>query len=274
MLLTDPHYHFPEVVPLQWIKTLSTGANRPIVVKAVDLGTKEAGEYVVKYRGGERMDASACGRELLGAWLADALGIAVPAPAVAQIRREFTDTLPGELRVLLSLKSLGINYSSRYIQGTVPVLYGAALDRTLTRQSARIFAFDQMLRNADRNAAKPNVFVADDQLYAIDHEISFGFLFTLPSLIGPNAWELNSIDRESAKNHLFYPNLKKHTGVDWDDVLKPFVNFPGGFWEKAWELMPPDWCTGEDFGKIQKHVTDTTNNVTKFQTELWNLLQA
>ncbi len=74
MLITDPTYRLPRLTALRFEKTLENGANKPGLLTARDLETRQSFDCVVKFRGAERMSPEACARELLAAFIAKQLG--------------------------------------------------------------------------------------------------------------------------------------------------------------------------------------------------------
>lgn len=57
--ITDVNYELPEIIPLQWVRTLEGGANKPIVILGADRREQQSSYFVLKYRGAERMDEAA-----------------------------------------------------------------------------------------------------------------------------------------------------------------------------------------------------------------------
>ena len=74
--ITDEGYILPTIEALSPHELFQTGANKPLLITGVDiLGNK--GDYVVKFRGAERMSNDAFLRELLAAFLAMQMEIPV-----------------------------------------------------------------------------------------------------------------------------------------------------------------------------------------------------
>jgi len=258
---------------MQLHDTSKTGANKPLVVKTVDVKTGVNNEYYLKYKGGETMGDDGSGRELLASFLAAQLEINIPPPAIVIVGEDFLSTLTGHPEYSKIKESKGINFGSENIIGNMPIVQRQLLTPNQEQQAARIFVFDILLKHSDRTTQKPNMFVANDQIIIIDHEKSFGFLLTLPSRLSPNPWELNDWDVNEAKKHFFYTILKNNRRIDWDDAYSTFDNLNENFWQRAKQLTPKDWMTDQDFEKIQKHITLIQQNFEPFKSEIWTKLK-
>ena len=71
--------------------------------------------------------------------------------------------------------------------------------------AAHIFAFDALIANDDRRTDNPIVLVRGDELFVIDHEAAFSFLYFVA---GKNpAWQVR--DRASLRRHVFFYQLRK-----------------------------------------------------------------
>lgn len=266
-------YQLPKVVALQAFKVAETGANQPLFIKGVDVAARQAGEYVLKYRGAERMDEQACLRELLAAFLADSLGVFVPEPVGVIVQNEFVETLRGWPVFPKIQQSVGLNFGSIYKSGNISVQQHQTFTPDQLQEAAQIFVFDVLVKNPDRNIQKPNLFLADDHFWAIDHELAFGFLVTLPSLLSKDPAELNDTDVNDAKNHFFYPALTRNVRrIDWDEVFNPFEQFQQDFWMQASVAIPTDWHDEATLTCIQARLNPVFQNFQTFRTQIWNKL--
>jgi hypothetical protein len=268
--ITDANYHLPEVIPLQWVRTLSSGANKPVVIRGIDGAAHESGEYVLKYRGAERMDEAACRRELLAAWIAAEMDIAVPEPVIIQVDAGFASCLPDNIQAIVATRALGPNFGNRFIEGKTIFQPGAMLTPELRQSAARVFAFDLLTQNADRRHEKPNAFLANGAIYAIDHELAFGFLSMLPMFANPNPWILNQTDVLAARQHLFYPALRSYSDVDWGAALGAIHKLTPLFWQRVSELIPENWKDDGEISRIQNHFDSIQQHTSTLQSEIWN----
>lgn len=270
--ITNAGYQLTEIVPLQWVQTLSSGANKPIVIRGVHANGEQSGEYVLKYRGGERMDVGACRRELLAAWLAAEMDISVPEPVVVRVDVSFAQKVPNEIGAILAKSSLGLNFGSRFIEGKTVVQPEVALPQDLLQSAARIFVFDLLTQNSDRRSEKPNSFLADSKIYIIDHELAFAFLSLLPIFANSKPWILSEIDIKTAKNHLFYPDLRTKKEINWEAAINALQQITPQFWHCAHSLLPKDWQDSEEINRIRNHFESIQQNSGTFISEICNKL--
>lgn len=268
--ITNANYEIPEITPLQWVRTLDGGANKPIVIRGVEVQKEQTSEYVLKYRGAERMDESACRRELLASWIAAEIDIWTPEPVIIHVDGHFATMVPSELRETLASRALGINFGTRYIPGNASFQPETVLPSGLHQTAARVFAFDILMQNSDRRKEKPNAFLADDNIYVYDHELSFGFLSMLPMFANPTPWVLNAIDISAAERHLFYPLLHHNRSVNWDAAVSTFSHLSPFFWQCANEHLPATWRNHEEMTRIQSHFDSIQQNLQTFISEIWN----
>ena len=93
MKITENNYQIKRVIALEATGTAEGGANKPLFITAFNQDTGQSEEFVLKYRGSERMNEQRSARELIASFLAMALGISVPEPALVYIIPEFLDSL-------------------------------------------------------------------------------------------------------------------------------------------------------------------------------------
>lgn len=230
------------------------------------------GKYVLKYRGAERMDELACGRELLASFMAMELEIHVPEPAIIQVNDYFLDTMKGSPEYAKISKSEGLNFGSRYMEGNLNFTRGRQFTLEQEQEAARIFIFDVMLKHSDRNVRKPNMFEVKEHIYVIDHELAFGFLFTLPFLLSQFPWQLNELDVNDAKNHFFYPLLKGNNRIDWESAFDGFEKLNAHFWTSAEQLLPQEWNDKVQVSQITQQIIQILEHFNEFKSELWTKL--
>ena len=270
--ITDPDYQLPEIIPFQWVRTLTSGANCPMLVRGVDLVNQTPGDFVLKYRGAERMDETASRRELVAAWIAAELDIWTPEPVLVRVDPDFVRGVPPDFQPVLAGRALGLNFGCRFVEGKTIIQPGEILVAELHQAAARVFAFDLLAQNGDRRPEKPNSFLAEGRIYLIDHELAFGFLSMLPMFANPEPWILNETDVLAAKKHLFYPMLRQSKGVDWAAALGTLPNLTPQFWQRTAELLPDEWKNTGEINRIRDHFESIQQNTATFISEIWNKL--
>lgn len=141
-----------------------------------------AGEYVVKFKGGTETGVTGMACELIASLLADELSLARPSPAVVDIEPNIADILSAKDSDVAAIikKSGGLNFGSRVLSGgygTWPV--NKSIASSLAQLAAEIFTFDALVQNPDRRTNNPNLLWKGSEIYIIDHELAFSFLFQI-----------------------------------------------------------------------------------------------
>ncbi|MBI3853944.1 MAG: hypothetical protein HY298_27270 [Verrucomicrobia bacterium] len=236
-----------QLTATQFIKPMSTGRNRPLL-----LGCENAGgdtfEVVVKFRGRE-MDEKAQVAELVTAQLADDLGLHVPQAAVVDVPVGFEMIIAEKELAVMVKGSAGLNFGSVHLgagfttwpPGREP--YGAQRD-----QAADVFVFDTLIQNADRRAVNPNLWARSDRLGIYDHELAFRFL-AVPIIGGaPKPWAVANHGKAFGflDHHIFYRSLR---GGRLD--LGPFKEALGAMTDEQIQTyadsIPAAWRNQSDF---------------------------
>lgn len=86
--------------------------------------------------------------------------------------------------------------------GTWPV--GEPIPFSLRAEAAQVFAFDAFTQNPDRRFDNPNLLRRGDEIFLIDHETAFSFLYALK--VQPQPWRLEQL--AFLEQHVFYLGLK------------------------------------------------------------------
>ena len=236
-----------ELAATQFIKPISTGRNRPLLLGCENAAAEQF-EVVVKFRGRE-MDEKAQIAELVTAQVADDLGLRVPQAAVVDVPVGFEAIIADPELATMVKNSHGLNFGSVHLgvgfttwpPGREP--YGAQRD-----QAADIFAFDTLIQNADRRAVNPNLWARSDRLGVYDHEQAFSFL-SLPIIGGaPKPW-LGAKQAKSfqfLEQHIFYRSLRGGR-LDYG----PFKQKLGALTDKQIQgfadSVPAEWRNKSDF---------------------------
>jgi hypothetical protein len=198
-----------QLAATQFIKPMSTGRNRPLLLGCEDSAANEF-EVVVKFRGKE-MGAKGQIAELVTAQLADDLGLQAPQAAVVHIPAGF-DAIIAEKDLAAMVKSSpGFNFGSVNLgAGFTTWPPGRNPVGTQRDQAGDVFAFDTLIQNPDRRAVNPNLWARSDRLGVYDHEQAFSFL-ALPIIGGaPKPWQAAKHPKsfQFMEQHLFYRSLR------------------------------------------------------------------
>ena len=265
--ITDQNYTLPIVEALGPIKEFDSGANKPLLIIGVDEnGTK--GDYVVKFRGAERMSNEAFMRELLAAFIAMQMEIPVVNPAIVNISHDFVDLLKGNSAWQYANASIGYNYSSEYLKDYLIMPVNQVLNNHQLNYAQTIFAFDILIQNSDRRVEKPNMLTNGNEIIILDHELAFGFIFDI--IKDTNPWIIKQKDLEWIRLHCLLPKIK-HKDFGFDEFSKRLNNLDENFWNTAWSLIPENWRF-DQFNIIKNHFIAISENRDSFILELKKLM--
>ena len=271
MKITDNNYQLKYAMALEATGMAEGGANKPLFITALNRTTGESEEFVLKYRGSERMNEKRSARELIAAFLAMTFNIAVPEPAIVYVLPEFLASLSMHTEYANIVKGEGLNFGSQKTLEPIDIIPNQTLSSDQIKQATRIFVFDIIIQNADRNIQKPNMFLNSNQIHVIDHEIAFGFLDTFDFLRSANPWTFNETDVQSYKKHFFYQQLCNEPFLNLDETLLPIEEINEDFWRKVRNFVPKEWQTSE-ITAIAHHIYQIKEHLTEFKEEIWTKL--
>lgn len=146
--------------------------------------------------------------EVIGNVLAKEFNLPVPQAALIDLDEDFVSTLRNpELIEILEERDYRLKFGSELLEG-----YFNFDSKAYNLNDVRkiididsVYAFDNLIRNRDRNAAlKPNILIKSKEAYLIDHEL--GFEDIKEGIVSDmNKWEW---DRRFCNYHIFYTFLK------------------------------------------------------------------
>ena len=265
--ITEKGYILPIIEALSPHESFESGANRPLLITGADKkGAKS--DYVVKFRGAERMSNEACMRELLATFIAAQMGIKAVSPVVVHVSEMFVELLKDTNTWQYANKSLGFNFGSEYIKRFSTIIPAQDLNNHQLEFAQTIFAFDIFIQNPDRTIEKPNMMTDGTEIVIYDHELAFSFIHNIfPS---PSPWEIQPVDLEWIRKHCLLPKIKGKE-FDYKELSQRFNNLDEHFWDTARALTPDEWLS-DQFDRIKQHITAICNNRKAFITELKKLL--
>lgn len=175
--------------------------NAPIIVTA-EHSSGERGEWVLKPL--ERLGEIGSIRELIGYRFASIMGIPVIESGVVEITEEVIARSP-TLRESFS-GSVGPNFACRYVPGVVDLIHAGEVNRDQRGTATEIYAWDALVDNLDRRLQRSNVVLSNEQIFAIDHELTFSWFGAIGS---PGSVWVASILHRIAMEHIFSKHIAK-----------------------------------------------------------------
>jgi hypothetical protein len=242
-------------------RKMGSGRTKPMLFSCEDDEGNAAGELVVKLKDGVNNGVTGLTCELLGSLVAEFLGIATPEPALIDLDASFAEALrAGDADVAeIIRKSSGVNFGTRLLSGgyrTWPV--DMAIPSSLRPVAAEIFAFDALIQNPDRRYDNPNILFRDEEIFVIDHESAFSFVYAIGAPNQP--WNIEGA--AFLENHVFYRGLR---GGKVD--TERFVGALGALSDEVVtglaDKVPAEWKS-EHLTKILEHLRSAGKHATEF----------
>ncbi|OJV14672.1 MAG: hypothetical protein BGO21_18390 [Dyadobacter sp. 50-39] len=270
--ITDENYLIKTVHATEWFDVLATGTTEPMLVLALEAESGDRDSYVVKPFGHPRIYPQAVMKECLGAWIALELGLHTFEPVFIEVSSAFTDTLLGNPYYQRFADSIGLNFGSKYVPGTIPVVGHNCLSRIQVSQAEQVTSFDLFISNPDRREEKPNLLTVQSDLYVFDHELAFDFMLMLSFNRNPRPWELGEMELAMLRKHFLYPKLRG-TQIQIRDFIERFERLDVNFWTKASNLLPTTWLS-HDLITIKNHLALIIENRAIFARQLTQAILA
>lgn len=270
--ITDEKYVVKTVHATEWHNVLATGTTQPMLIWAIDIESGERDSYVIKPFGHPRIYYNSVMKECLGAWIAMELGLNTFEPIYINVTRDFVETLRGSQHYQRFTESIGWNFGTLYIPGTIPVIGTNCLSRIQVSQAEQVTSFDLLISNADRRFDNPNLVTIKSELFVFDHDLAFDFLLMLSFNHNPRPWELGDIELTMLRKHFLYPKLRG-TRVEILDFIERFIVLNDNFWVKASNMLPRDWRS-DDLATIQKRLALIIENRAIFARQLTQAILA
>lgn len=155
------------------------------------------------------MDTRARGpaSELIASSLAAHFRILRPEPAAIRLHPNLVKWLVTQRNDLAEVlrNSTGLNFGTRLLTDAATWPVGRALPEAMMIPAAHVFAFDALIANDDRRRDNPNVLVRGDEIFVIDHEAAFAFLYLVTTQGA--AWDLR---RRPFREHVFTTSFEKY----------------------------------------------------------------
>ena len=186
---------------LYFVETLK-GGTHPWAV-AVQGASGKPEKYVVKpFRVSPHRHYAPAAGEILGAVLAAEFDLPRPEPALIEFTPDFLATLAvPQLQQLKGAES-NIYYGCQLLEGAFSYSPARAKKTLAQYDAGSIYAFDNLICNADRRPIKPNLLLFEDDAYVIDHELACFIPEKTFAQLQKGRWEHNY------KGHLFYAALR------------------------------------------------------------------
>lgn len=253
----------PVLQAVSYQRTMVSGRTKPCLFLCEDSSSGLSGEYVVKLKAGLETQENGLTAELIASQLATVLDVQTPEFAIINVDSLLAEAVSEVILAKKILESGGLNFGSKVITGgfdTWPILKSIPL--SLLQTAAEIFAFDAMIQNPDRRVLKPNILWKADQLFIIDHEMAFSFVYAIGLPTDP--WQVSSLGWLS--DHLFYHQLKGRE-IKLDRFAGALEAVSEDIISGIISNIPMEW-RNDNMAKIQNHIMQISTHANEFIDEV------
>jgi hypothetical protein len=152
-------------------KILDGGTTKPWLV-IVQVAGKPV-PYVVKlYKKKDIDHGQSVAKDVYCSALASIFALSVPTPALIEFTPQFIATLPEPIKTELGQKDSRIKFGTEFIDGSYQYIETLHRDSLKKYDCQTIYAFDNLILNADRRVQKSNILLRGTSVYLIDHELT------------------------------------------------------------------------------------------------------
>jgi hypothetical protein len=134
--------------------------------------------------------------------------------------------------------------------------------------ACEVFAFDALVQNPDRKVNNPNLLWKGEEIFLIDHELTFSFLYH----IGPptEPWRLEGTAGDFLNDHVFYRELKGQE-IDLDRFQGALEAISDEDLVEAFDQIPRAW-ENDNVSRISSHLMSVRDHAAEFVKQVkWRL---
>ncbi len=157
-----------------------SGFSSPLLVQCGDgFGAKKRRDIVLKFT--NKIFSRELGRtaEFVAHAIAVSLGVKIPRCCGVSVSNDVLSVARDSDVFRSRLGESGLHWGSEYLLGSTVYRSGVVTDSDfMGRELVRIWAFDLLIQNFDRQADNPNLLFSGGELYVIDHERAFRKVFS------------------------------------------------------------------------------------------------
>jgi len=203
--------------------------------------------------------------EVIGHVLAGEFDFNVPEAAFIEVDEDFLSTIKDdELLRIIEHKDSRLKFASALVNGNQ--LFNSALEKKDVEKVLDIqtlFAFDNFIRNRDRNNNKPNMLLKADELYLIDHEM--GLELDDATIVDFQAgnWDNRFLDYHVCHDYLYNASERakaKYFGAFEEYLRNVNLNKLAPYFRQLNDLGYSD----DRHSMIKDYFEEIKNNSTKF----------
>ena len=254
------------------MRKIQSGRTTPAVFMCEDPDGNNAGEFVVKFKGGTEAGVTGLSCELISSLLAEELGLMSPNPAIVEIDPAIGDLLSDKDFDVAGIirGSGGLNFGSEVLVGGYGVWpINKSVPASLRSLASEILSFDALIQNPDRRINNPNLLWRGEEIFLIDHELAFSFLYEIGS--PSDAWKLEGSVGDFLSGHVFYRELKGQE-IDLSRLKGALEAISDEALDAMFDQVPLEW-NNDKIPKIGSHLRDVRDHSEEFIKQVkWRLV--
>lgn len=253
-----------------YLKRFESGRTKPPIFQCEDLQGNTVGEFAAKLSG---IDTGVTGLvcELIGSLMAQELGLMTPTPAIVEVDPAIAELISHKDSAVAEVvrRSGGLNFGSQVLVGGYGVWpINKSVPAALRQSVAEIFAFDALIQNPDRRVNNQNLLWKGDEIFLIDHELAFSFLYAIGT--GTDPWRLEGAAGDFLNDHVFYRELKGQE-IDLDRFQGALEAISDEDLGEAFDQIPRAW-ENDNVSKISGHLKSVRDHSAEFVKQVkWRL---
>lgn len=262
------------------IKELYAGSTLPCLMEVMDMEGNylEDSYYVVKvFQRIHIEQTAATNKEFYVNALARAFDLQIPECAIIKVDDDIIQDLKKIPKYANFDIGAGYYYGSKYIAGVISYQANHT-EQFESWQFENVFAFDALIQNIDRRISNPNVIIDNDDLYVIDHHLSFNVEDDCRPYLALDRWAFLVEGGEGVfdRKHIFYEELRvthKTNPITFDEFEENLRNLqPRNLLEPIGEQLEACEQNVEDVYTIINYLDCIKQNSTDFINLLKQLL--
>jgi hypothetical protein len=236
-----------------------------------DMEGNNAGEFVIKFKAGTEAGITGLACELIASVLADKLRLMTPTPAIVDLDPAIGNLLSARDSNVADIikKSPGPNFGSQVLTGGYGVIpVDKSLPASTRTLAAEIFAFDALIQNPDRKAHNQNLLWKGDEIFLIDHELGFAFLYQIGA--SGNPWEVRGRMGDYLNEHIFYRELSGEK-IDLSRFQGALQGTSDEDIDDIFDQVPNEWNNSR-VSRIRGHLKNVRDHAEEFINQVkWRL---
>lgn len=253
-----------------YLRKFQSGRTKPPIFQCENLQGNNIGQFTVKLSGIETgVTGLVC--ELICSLVAEELGLMTPVPAVVEIDPAIAELVSQKDSDVAEIirRSGGLNFGSQVLVGGYGVFpINKSIPASVRPLATDIFAFDALVKNPDRRINNQNLLWKGDEIFLIDHEMAFSFLYHIGSPTDP--WRLEGAAGDFLNDHVFYKELKGQE-IDLDRFQGALEAISDGDLAEAFDQIPRAW-ENDNVSRVSSHLKSVRDHSAEFVKQIkWRL---